>query len=75
MEDFNFGLIDDPRSQAEKNCDWKASDLYGDMPINWIEKKPSEWKKYTPREQNGSLSCVAQSAAKAIEIMDTLLYK
>lgn len=65
MEDFNFGLLEDPRTQTQKNCDYKHEDLFGDVPINWVEK--TTWKKYIPREQNGSLSCVGQSCAKAIE--------
>lgn len=61
------GALQDTRPQAERNCDWQHSDIAGNVLPNWIEK--TTWKKYIPREQNGSLSCVGQSCAKAIEVL------
>src|SRR5258708_6083444 len=66
---FNDGLAPDSRSEEQKNKDVKHSDVAGDILINWIEKNPDKWKKYTPREQDGSLSCCAQASAKGIETM------
>ncbi len=64
---FNLGIVDDPRSQENKDLDYQHLDLAGAVAINWQEKPQSEWKKYTPREQDGSLSCCGQGSAKAIE--------
>lgn len=65
--EFNLGIAEDPRSAEEKAKDFKHSDTAGDVIVEWKEKL--DWKKYTPREQDGSLSCCGQSAAKAIEIV------
>ncbi len=66
---YNNGLAPDTRTDEEKAKDYPHSELYGDVVINWIEKTPDQWKKYTPREQDGSLSCCAQASAKAVEIL------
>lgn len=68
--EFNQGIVDDPRSVEDREKDYKHSDFFGDIVVNWKEKKTTEWKTYTPREQNGSLSCCGQSAAKAIETLN-----
>jgi peptidoglycan hydrolase-like protein with peptidoglycan-binding domain len=66
---INLGVADDLRSEEAKAKDYQHADLAGSVIINWREKPESEWKKYTPREQDGSLSCVAQSAAKGGETL------
>lgn len=68
MENY-IGVALDPRTEDKKALDYKHEDLAGAMPVVWKEKQPSEWKKYTPRYQNGSLSCVGQSFAKGFEII------
>jgi hypothetical protein len=65
MQNFNLGIIADPRSEEEKAKDYPT--LAGNIPIEWKEKP--EWKTYTPRDQSTSLSCVAQAAAKGGEIL------
>lgn len=70
MEEFKDGLAPDPRSDLAKTKDFQHSDTAGDIMVNWVEKPKSQWKKYTPREQDGSLSCCGQAAAKAIEILN-----
>lgn len=67
--ELKSGVIEDTRSSTDKAKDYQASDLAMGVLLNWKEKTPSEWKKYIPREQNGSLSCVAQSCAKGMEVM------
>lgn len=69
MDEFKDGLAPDPRSDKEKAKDFQHSDLAGDIMINWVEK--TGWKKYTPREQDGSLSCCGQASAKAVEILNS----
>ena len=69
MENFNFGIVEDPRTDEEKAKDYQHQELAGSISIVWKEKPQSEWKKYVPRYQSSSLSCVAQSAAKAGEII------
>ena len=70
MENY-LGALQDTRPNDERALDYKHSDLVGALPIVWKEKLPSEWKHYTPRFQDGSLSCVAQSGAKAFEVLGT----
>lgn len=65
---YNMGIVEDPRSPEEKAKDYKHEDTVGNVILKWVEKLPSEWKKFTPREQDGSLSCVAQAISKAMEI-------
>jgi len=67
METINLGVAEDPRDQRERDRDYLH--LASGSPVAWIEKPQEEWKSYTERDQDGSLSCVAQSAAKAFEIM------
>lgn len=67
---YSHGLAPDPRPVEKKLTDILHEKVAGDVFIEWKEKLQSEWKKYTPREQDGSLSCCAQSAAKAIEILN-----
>lgn len=62
----NLGLAEDPRTEEQKALDYKA-DPAGAVVVNWVEKTPDQWKKYTSREQDGSLSCMAQMGAKAME--------
>jgi len=69
MEEINLGVAKDPRTDDKKALDYQMSDIAGALPIEWKEKHTDTWKKYIPRYQDGSLSCVAQSAAKAFEIL------
>lgn len=69
MEENYIGVVQDPRTDDKKALDYKHSDLVGAMPLNWKEKQVIECKKYTPRYQISSLSCVGQSFAKAFEIL------
>ncbi len=65
-----MGLAPDPRSEVAKAKDFQHSDIAGDIMLNWVEKPQNQWKKYTPREQDGSLSCCGQASAKAVEILN-----
>ncbi len=67
MDVFKDGLTPDPRGEEKRINDYTLP--AGAINLNWVEKKPGQWKKYTSREQDGSLSCMAQAGAKAMEIL------
>ena len=61
----------DTRPEAEKERDTKFGELVasGDIETpHWREKDEDEWRKFPIFDQNGSGSCVAQSAAKMLGI-------
>jgi len=62
---YQNGLVPDPRTDTQKALDYQHPE--GAIILNWVEK--TQWKKYTPREQDGSLSCCGQGSAKAVETM------
>jgi hypothetical protein len=63
------GLIEDPRTQDQKDQDYKHSEIApAAIALNW-NRDISGAPKYSVRNQNGSGSCVAQSTAKALEIL------
>ena len=66
---YQNGIAQDLRTPEKKALDYQHSDLAGAVILVWKEKDPKDWKKYIPREQNGSLSCVGQSCAKAFEVL------
>lgn len=66
MENFNTGLILDPRKKSEKKKDWKDIELAGSTVVGWEEK--TKWTSYTKRNQGSSFTCVAQAFAKALEV-------
>lgn len=69
MDQFKDGLAPDPRTPEQKAKDFIHSDVAGDVILSWREKEQNDWKKYVPREQDGSLSCCGQASAKAVEIL------
>lgn len=61
------GVILDPRPAIEKLKDYDSRELLaGDPVIKWEEREP---KFYDERNQQWSLSCMAQSGAKMLGIM------
>ena len=63
-----LGLIDDPRSELEKAKDYQFEEIYSFGKLNW-DKTIDSCPVYSVRDQDGSSSCVAQSAAKALEVI------
>lgn len=62
------GLIPDPRTPEEKAKDFTHEELALSVPLKWnrgLENAPV----YSQRDQDGSGSCVAQSTAKAEEVL------
>lgn len=71
-EDKNFssGAVIDTRPEPEKQKDYKAAEVVASAaPVKWVEKKPSEWRKFPIFNQDGSGSCVAQTEAKELGVM------
>jgi hypothetical protein len=61
------GALLDTRTTAEKEKDFLFEELVTSAdPVNWVEK--DTWRKFPIYDQNGSGSCVAQTAAKMLGI-------
>jgi hypothetical protein len=65
---FTPGIVPDPRSQAEKDKDYRHEELALAGPFTWVEKAKSTWRQYPMFVQDGSGSCLAQAVAKALGI-------
>ena len=66
---INNGIIQDWRTPEEKEKDYKLEEIVASVdPVDWIEKTPEQWRRFEIRSQDGSGSCVAQSAAKILGI-------
>lgn len=70
------GVLEDTRSEELKSLDYKADspEFATAIALNWLEKDPSQWKRYTTRNQDGSGSCVAQGFAKGMETIGKDVY-
>ena len=66
------GVILDPRTEVEKAKDFQADELVTFALVDWKEKPKSEWNKFPIRDQNGSLTCVAQTGAKVLGVENHL---
>jgi len=67
---FKSGAIIDVRPEEKKIKDYKFEELVVSVnPVTWIEKPPTEWRKFPIFFQNGSGSCVAQTLAKLLGIL------
>jgi hypothetical protein len=65
---FTTGALLDYRTLDERQKDWKHEELFaGGTTIKWIEKNPDQIKRYSPRNQGSSLSCVANGGAIYLE--------
>lgn len=61
-----MGIIEDPRSEFEKNKDWQHEELFASAPeVKWEEREPKKFKIFN---QNGNSSCVANGTAKLLGI-------
>lgn len=63
---FNSGILEDNRSFSEKEKDYQTEELFGDVPLSWIDWET--WKvqnnpQYEIQNQDGSSSCVANSGS------------
>lgn len=70
MEKIYQGACLDTRTEEEKLKDYKFEEIVSSAsPVNWQEKKQSDWRKFPIFDQDGSGSCVAQTMAKLLGIM------
>lgn len=67
---YKDGLARDTRTLEQKSLDYRPPE--GAALPEWKEKSESEWKKFTPREQDGSLSCFP---ANTLVLMQDFSYK
>lgn len=59
------GALIDTRTEEEKARDYKFGEIVAAVePVVWVEKSPSQWRKFPIFNQNGSGSCVAQTLKK-----------
>jgi len=72
MNTTHTGVILDPRTEVEKAKDFQADELVTFALVDWKEKPKAEWNKFPIRDQNGSLTCVAQTGAKVLGIENHL---
>lgn len=76
MSFFNNGANIDTRSEEQKSKDYKFEEIVCSIePVNWVEKQPSQWRKFPIFSQNGSGSCVAQTGGKMLGILYWLINK
>jgi hypothetical protein len=69
MTEIYQGVLIDERPEAEKAKDWQFEELVSSPnPVNWVEKKPIEWRSFPIADQGRSGSCVAQTLAKMVNI-------
>lgn len=67
------GLLEDTRNKAEKDKDWRISEVYQPL-ASGVTFSPfrdvtlGDWAFYSPRNQGQSNSCVANSMAKVLEV-------
>jgi hypothetical protein len=74
MTNFQNGASIDTRPEAEKLKDYKFEELVAAAdPVNWQQKPSDQWRKFPIFNQNGSGSCVAQTEAKEMGIMRSLI--
>ena len=68
-EKYTGALIDD-RSSSEKEKDYRFEEMVASSDVvNWQEKDIDDWKEYPISDQDGSGSCVAQTASLMLGIM------
>ena len=60
----------DPRPPEAKAKDYLHEHLYSGLPAVWLEKPQSTWKLPSQRNQDGSGSCLFQSGASALEVLN-----
>lgn len=66
---YNGAHIDE-RPVEEKKKDFLFHEIVSaPAPVAWVEKKPEDWRKFPIFDQDGSGSCVAQTAAKLLGVM------
>ncbi|MFZ8805632.1 MAG: Hint domain-containing protein, partial [Candidatus Calescibacterium sp.] len=72
-EQFGYGWLGDEKEYLDER-NYHTEEIFKSYPSpNWIEKKPSEWRRFEPiRNQDKSNSCVGHSLALALGIENYL---
>ena len=66
-----IGVLNDPRSEQEKELDYTHDGVaLSSIPVEWIEK--TSFKSYKIKNQDGSSSCVAQATAKLLGVHEVV---
>lgn len=69
----NLGALEDTRTENEKLKDFQFDEIVSSAdPVKWVEKSPTDWRKFHIRNQDGSSSCVAQSMSKILGVLQYL---
>lgn len=70
MTQFQNGALPDNRSESRKSKDFFFNEIVSSAcPVDWFEKKESEWRKFPDQDQNGSGSCVMQTIRKLAGVL------
>ena len=73
MEEIKYqGAAIDPRTEEEKERDYKHEEIASAAPVAWVDKTQEMWRKFSVRFQDGSSSCMAQAGAKILGIENHL---
>jgi hypothetical protein len=76
MENQYNGALIDTRPEEAKAKDYRFEEIVAAAnPVAWIEKPKTSWRSFPIFNQNGSGSCVAQTAAKLLGIIYWLANK
>ena len=68
--DFKNGAELDTRPEEAKQKDFSQVETVASVAdVAWVEKKPSEWRKFLKQDQDGSGSCVMQTIRKLASVL------
>lgn len=68
-----LGALDDLRTRKERELDYQFDEIVASADeVKWVEKTPDQWRKFPISDQDGSGSCVAQSASKMLGVLQFL---
>lgn len=68
--EFQSGAVIDTRPDSKKIKDFNFKEAVSSAsPVNWIEKKPCDWRRFPDQNQDGSGSCVAQTIKKIAGVL------
>lgn len=69
MDTFQSGALVDDRSPEEQEKDYRFEEVVAAaIPVHWREKREDTWRRFPKQDQDGSGSCVAQTARKMLGV-------
>ena len=70
MDNIFTGALLDTRNKEEKEKDYFFKETVATTnTVNWVEKPENEWRTFPVQNQDGSGSCVAQTARKLLRVI------